>query len=244
MDIIEKIKIEQSPEFIDFMFAKAKELKHITTEMDVKYKDEINVSGLFNTLINMANKQNIDYDDTNDDFGFCKFSSYIKYKGDYYLGNLDVGQGSFASLSYVDSKKIKEISPNKIIYFDLENDIIEEELIEYIVINKDAVKKYNITPEKIAVHTAHAATIYAIENIDNPIFKKWYKDGNIQKKVILQASEKELKKIKYYGVEDIGYNQVPKGTLIAVSLGVMTKKQQKETPIIKRFQIFDYNKLF
>ena len=109
------------------------------------------------------------------------------------------------------------------------------------IINKDAIKNFRITPEKLEVHTAHTTTYMLMESKNKENMKEWYSGD--QKKILLEVSEKEIKKIKYYGIEDIGYNQVPKGTLIAVSLDIMTREEFKNTPVIKRFQVLNYDKL-
>lgn len=223
-------------EFLDAIFLFTKQQKHVSFNFSEKNGNSLYIYRFFNLLIEKSNNKSY-YDEH-----FNAFSFYVNIDDDFYIAELNISKISFLSLTYFLNPE--EIVTDDCIKICLNSDIIEDrELIEYIVVNKDSVKEYNITTEKIAVHTAHAATIFACENYENPLFKEWYGDGTIQKKVILQAHEKEIRKLKYYGVEDVGYNQVPKGTLIAVSLGIMTKKELKSAPIIKRFQIFNYNNI-
>ena len=237
MNFLLDTKFENFRDFLNAIFSYAKQQKHISFNFSEKNKNSICIYRFFNFLIKKSN--NMSYYDNY----FNTFSFYVNIDSDFYIAELNISTASFFSLTYLLNHEKVEI--NNCIKICLDSDIIKDrELVEYIVVNKDSVKEYNITTEKIAVHTAHAATIFACENYGNPLFREWYGDGTIQKKVILQAHEKEIKKIKYYGVEDIGYNQVPKGTLIAVSLGIMTKEELKSTPIIKKFQVFDYKNIF
>lgn len=234
-------------EKIKFFFTKLNDVSVISSEDDILYENK-NVSYIFDLILKEAKKQNVCY---SSDEPFTYAYLYAVFNNIYAELTLLIGQGSFCSLKRcnkenVDIEKLVFLDNNSVTAEELETRkriISSRELIEYIVVNKDAVRMQHITPEKIAIHAAHAATIFALECKDTDEFSFWYKEGKVQKKVLLQASEKEIRKLKYYGVEDIGCNQVEAGTLIAVSLGIMTRKQRKETPVIKRFQLFDYNKI-
>lgn len=116
----------------------------------------------------------------------------------------------------------------------LEEEIKERELIQYIIINKDLLGK--ISDSKIGIHIGHACTIVAIEQGDTDEFKEWYQNSKLQKKVVLTAPQKKLEELEkdFYSVRDLGFTQVKNGTLIAVSLGIMTRKKAKK--YIKRLQ--------
>lgn len=127
---------------------------------------------------------------------------------------------------------------------------MEKELIEYIVIDTDAIKEYQVTPEKLAVHVAHVSDTYAYFCLTSggrktlERFLLWYDEGKFQKKVLLGANSKQIAKImeqKHWTVTDIGCNQVPEGTRIALSLGIMTRDELKELPVAKRLQVFRYS---
>lgn len=141
------------------------------------------------------------------------------------------GQGTITGM-----KKLEE-TPEEYVYIDEECPIEllkERELIEYIIINKSL----DISPAKIAVHVGHACTIATINQFNQKKFERWYDNGKNQKKIILSAHEKDLEKLeeKFYSVRDNGFTEVEKGTLIAVSLGVMTRKEASS--YIKRLQLW------
>ena len=117
-----------------------------------------------------------------------------------------------------------------------EDELKNRELIQYIIINKDYIGK--IDSAKFGVHIGHACTICAIEESPSDKFKKWYKNGKLQKKIVLTTSTKKLEELEkqFYSVRDLGFTEVEKGTLLAVSLGIMTREQAK--PYIKRMQVW------
>jgi len=108
-----------------------------------------------------------------------------------------------------------------------------EELLQYIIVNKDIP----LSTGKIAAHAAHASIIMTLAEQGTERFKDWYDDGNMQRKIILKAKEKDLEKLEkeYYSVRDRGFYETEEGTLVAVSLGIMTREEAK--PIVKRFQL-------
>lgn len=216
---------------INFFYNIIKEKKMLNSDENIKYNDK-NISYLMSYIMDIADNQNIDY--SSDENSSIAFDAYILLNDLYLKGFIIAGQGTYSELKVVNKE---DVNMNKLIKI-VDN---KEELIQYIVVNKDAIKKYHITPEKLGVHTAHATTCMLMEEKDREIVRQWY--NGAQKKVLLEAPEKDIKKIEYYGIEDIGYNQVPKGTLIAVSLKIMTRSEFRNTPIIKRFQTLNYNNL-
>lgn len=123
-----------------------------------------------------------------------------------------------------------------------------EELIQYIVVNKDLC----MSSGKIAAQVGHVCTICseyylslgrddgwckpkAIEP-DITKYHLWYYDS--QKKIILQGHQKDLEKLVTQGfiyIKDNGYTEIPKGSLTAVSLGIMSREEAR--PFVKRLQL-------
>jgi len=117
-------------------------------------------------------------------------------------------------------------------FLDLSEIDYKDELIQYIIINKDL----NMSPGKVASQVGHVCTICAMSSSHEEKFGDWY--WHVQKKVILQAGQNVLEKLcdKYYSVRDIGCNEVQPNSLTAVSLGIMTRKEAE--PIVKRLQLY------
>ena len=108
-----------------------------------------------------------------------------------------------------------------------------QELVQYIVVNKDIP----LSVGKIATHVAHASIIMTLAEHETEKFFQWYDSGNMQRKIILKAKQKDLEKLeeKYYSVRDRGFYETEADTLVAVSLPIMTREEAK--PIVKRFQL-------
>lgn len=115
-----------------------------------------------------------------------------------------------------------------------------DELIQYFIVNKDL----NMSTGKIAAQCSHVATIVAIKESDwnivgmdkVKIFFNWYNDN--QKKIVLQAHEKDLQNLVdegFYYIRDNGLTEIPANSLTCVSLGVMTRAEAK--PYVKRLQL-------
>lgn len=121
-----------------------------------------------------------------------------------------------------------------------------EELIEYIVVNKDL----KMSPGKIAAQVGHVCTICAhhyITNLNkdwNNKFLAWFEKD--QKKIVLEGHQKDLEKLislnedrdfsnKVFFIKDNGLTEIPAGSLTAVSLGIMTREEAK--PYTKRLQL-------
>lgn len=118
------------------------------------------------------------------------------------------------------------------------------ELIQYIVINKDLA----MSPGKIAAQAGHVCTICTHTYLTNERiwggtielnkenFNAWY--NGEQKKIILEGHQKDLEKLKekgFFYVHDAGYTEIPAGSLTAISLGIMTREEAK--PFVKRLQL-------
>lgn len=101
-----------------------------------------------------------------------------------------------------------------------------DELIQYYIINKDL----NMSPGKISTQVAHVATIIAEECCYNdPLYIKWRNEKD-QKKIVLKGSQKQLSKLaqKFYYIKDLGFTEVPAGSLTCVGLPVMYKSDAKK----------------
>lgn len=121
-----------------------------------------------------------------------------------------------------------------------------EELIQYIIVNKDL----NMSPGKIAAQVGHVCTICACHymtngkdttwggtmEINKEKFDKWYQGE--QKKIVLAGHQKELEKLVEAGfifIRDAGYTEIPAGSLTVVSLGITTREEAKI--YTKKFQL-------
>jgi PTH2 family peptidyl-tRNA hydrolase len=114
----------------------------------------------------------------------------------------------------------------------------DNELVQYFIVNKDL----NMSTGKIAAQVAHVATIVAMEQDDSKMdnsfvkFINWYKDN--QKKVVLQAHQKDLEKLVekgFYYIRDNGLTEIQPDSLTCVSLGILTRAEAK--PYVKRLQL-------
>lgn len=106
-----------------------------------------------------------------------------------------------------------------------------QELIQYIIVNKDL----GMSPGKIAAQVGHACTICTMNEKDHPDFLRWYMGE--QKKIVLGAHEKDLRKLMDFGypVIDAGYTEIPVSSLTCISLGVRTKEDVQK--YVKRLQL-------
>lgn len=121
-----------------------------------------------------------------------------------------------------------------------------EELIMYVIVNNDL----NMSGGKIAGQVGHAITNYIKEINDYKIYNideydrylRWSSDIRTKKIIVLKANQNELEKIEkmniYYPTRDLGYTEVPCGSLTAICLGVNTKENFiKNIPKVKRFRL-------
>lgn len=114
----------------------------------------------------------------------------------------------------------------------------ENELVQYYIVNKDL----GMSPGKIAGQVAHVCRRithwYNYENcLEFVNYTNWIENYS-EKKIILEANQKTLEKLKEQGffyVEDNGLTEIAPGSLTCVGLGVMTRKEAQ--PYIKRLQL-------
>lgn len=179
----------------------------------------------------LSNEQNLLYEDEDGDK-----INYFKLKNNFYKIYTYFGQGAITSIH-----KLKEDEIDGVIFVKLDEEVTKEELferelVEYVIINKDLIGK--ISTSKFGIHIGHACTIVAIEEGHTEKFRKWYNNGKLQKKIVLTASQKKLEELEkdFYSVRDLGFTEVEENTLIAVSLGIMTRIEAK--PFIKRMQLW------
>lgn len=237
-EMIRKDNIVKSQEYLDWLcnflvihksFSDDTWLYHKEEIAEEDYKNVELISTFFHYISETASNQSIlgseeDYGDT----------YYFKAKGKFYHTSTYYGQGAVTNIAE------EEFDANHL-YVLIDEDVSpevlkERELVQYIVINKDYIGK--IDSAKFGVHIGHACTICAMAEQNDDKFKRWYKDGKLQKKIILTASTKKLEKLEeqFYSVRDLGFTEVENGTLLAVSLGIMSRKDAK--PYIKGMQLW------
>ena len=194
------------------------------------YKNTCLLSTFFSYIEKLAYEQNLFYEFEEDE----KIFYFILKKKKCFISVL-FGQGVITSVGYITEKNNKD----NIHYVKVDEPVTEtelkmRELVQYIIINKDYIGK--IDAAKFGVHIGHACTICAIEENQTEKFKRWYKKGKLQKKIILTANTKKLEVLEkdFYSVRDLGFTEVENGTLLAVSLGIMTREEAQ--PFIKRLQ--------
>lgn len=111
---------------------------------------------------------------------------------------------------------------------------MENEIVQYYVVNH----KLNMSPGKVASQVAHVAVQSALRYQNDPIFKEWYQNG-ISKIIVLRGKESQLRKLVDAGFEkinDLGFTEVPTGSLTAVALPPMYRTDAKK--YIKGLQIY------
>lgn len=238
MAFIEKSHIVKSAEYQNWLvlFIDSLEEKSFYDDKYL-YDDKIDKQDRENTfllsyfqqfVINQMEEQRVlsyQDDEVNEHF-------YVKLKGNFYDIYTICGQGAVTFIEKLESEPkysyvfLDEAIPDEIFQ--------ERELIQYIVINKDI----ELSASKLAIHVGHACTIVAEDYLESDIFNRWYQGGKVQKKILLGAHQKKLEELekKYYSVRDLGLTEVEPDTLIAVSLGIMTRKEAKK--IIKGLQLY------
>lgn len=114
----------------------------------------------------------------------------------------------------------------------------ENELVQYYIVNKDL----GMSPGKIAGQVGHVCRrisdwYKSCSYIDIQKYNSWINNYS-EKKVILEAHQKTLEKLKEQGffyVQDNGLTEIAPGSLTCVGLGVMTRKEAQ--PYVKRLQL-------
>ena len=104
---------------------------------------------------------------------------------------------------------------------------MEDELVQYYIVNSEL----NMSPGKIAAQVAHVAIIVAMTE-NNPackhnLFKEWYQNYD-QKKIVLRGKQKDLERLVndgFYYIRDLGFTEVPEGSLTCVGSGTIWKSK-------------------
>ncbi len=234
-----RAEIVKSQEYLDWLCNFVAEHEYFSDDTWLYKKEEISeddyekvelLSTFFHYISNLADEQHI-LEESEDGYDI---TYYFKAKGYYYETTTLVGQGAVTSIHKIDydENKLYVLVDEDVSLEDLK----ERELVQYIIINKDYIGK--IDAAKFGVHIGHVCTICALAEQGNSNFQKWYKKGTLQKKIILIASTKKLEKLEkhFYSVRDLGFTEVESGTLLAVSLGIMSRKEAK--PFIKGMQLW------
>lgn len=167
----------------------------------------------------------------NDNSDFEEISYIFKYNDCFFEITTIFGQGASTSLTLLTE------SPDD--YFKLDFELMnvseKEELIQYIIVNKDL----GMSAGKVAAQVGHVCTLCAIEEQKkNPLFHIWFNEN--QKKIVLGAHEKVLLELEknpnFYAIRDSGLTEIAENSLTAISLGVTTK--EKVEKIVKRLQLY------
>lgn len=146
---------------------------------------------------------------------------YFKLKKDFF----EIYSLRFDDISIVVRKILNQ--PNEYVYLDEEipKKILQQrELIQYIIINKD-LKTSKIV---CGFHIAQACILATINNIkDTDRFNLWYRPNKSQKIIFLQTDNNTILELSnnFYCIKDIGNDNIPKNSIIAVSLGIMNRKE-------------------
>lgn len=99
------------------------------------------------------------------------------------------------------------------------------DLAMYILVNSDI--KINIG--KLAGQVGHAVAVYMFQNKEPELIKEYME--NMQKKIILYDTQKNLEKYEQMGfiaIRDKGFTDLEPNTLTCVNLGIMDKDQRPE----------------
>lgn len=238
MELTRKNELVKSDAYLDWLslFMAGKTLLsdddyvYDSTGISPQDKEYVSLLGHFYSYIEKLSNEQYVFPKEGEDSDFDTYP--FKLRGEYFEIITICGQGAFTTIT-----KVEYNENDDYIYVDEEippEVLKSHELVQYILVNKDLIDK--ISPAKIAVHVGHACTIAAIEESNYPKFEKWYQEGSLQKKIILKAPLKKLEEVEKWGyaVRDLGYTEVEEGTLIAVSLGVMSRSEA--APYIKRLQ--------
>ncbi len=155
-----------------------------------------------------------------------KYEAYkyqFKLRGNFYETSLLRGNGSVCVIRRIDEPTSAFIYVDEKMPQDIKR---ERELIEFIIINNDI----NLSASEYAVHIAHVSTKAALAQHKKEAFKIWYQDGINQKKILLKTDAKTLEEFEkqFYSSRDSGHNDIPENTLVAVSLGILSRKSAEK----------------
>jgi len=112
---------------------------------------------------------------------------------------------------------------------------MNDEIVQYIVVNKDL----EMSTGKTSAQVAHVATDIAVTLTNyGDDMNFWFWRHNGQKKIILQGKQKDLEKLaeKFYAIYDSGLTEIPKDSLTVVGLPPMKRSEAKQ--YIKRLQLY------
>lgn len=151
------------------------------------------------------------------------FKYHFKLRSNYYETTLLNGNGAVGVIKKINNPCNNFIYVDEKIPPEIKKD---RELIEFIIINKDL----ELTAAQYAVHISHVSTKAAMSELKTEQFKIWYQDGVNQKKILLKADVKTLENLekKFYSSRDTGHNNIKENELIAVSLGILSRKEAKK----------------
>lgn len=212
--------------FLDALIALLGDKDFLDSE-DMLYDENVpqnikdNIYKFYDYISDMA--ENIGIKPTESD-EFYSETYHICYKGKYYSITESHGQGTLVSFC-------KEEKQTKDFFIVGDSGPKEEELIQYIIVNKDL----GMSAGKLAAQVGHVCTICAIQESNTVKFRMWYND--CQKKIVLEAHQKVLEKLEaegFYSIHDLGLTEIPENSLTAVSLGIKTRTEA--APFVKRLQ--------
>lgn len=110
-------------------------------------------------------------------------------------------------------------------------------LVEYLIVNKDLIEQYNMSPGKVAAQVGHVVEEIALAKQHDEIYKQW-KSGS-KTKIVLKAKEKELLKLIEAGAfyqRDNGLTEVPPGSLTVVGFPPADKAEMQK--YVKRLRLY------
>lgn len=149
----------------------------------------------------------------------CKYC--FKLRGNFYeISNISKG-GSINIIRKIITP------PETFVYIDEKispQELKSREFIQYILLNKEI----GVSESVYSVHIAHVCTQVAMSAVNTQKFDLWY--NNNQKIIILDDTAEHLESISkdFFASRDSGHNDIPKNSLIAVSLGIISRKNAED----------------
>lgn len=225
-----KTKIVHSKKYLDWLvdftdsqpnFAwddEAIEFSPYCSNYDKKY---VALFSIFQTELEKLAKEQFVVSLPTNKYEYLKY--HFKLRGNFYETIILDGNGRISTLKKITTPCKDYIYVDEKIPAAIKK---EREFIEFILINEDIELK----PSQYAVHIAHACTNVSISESKKEKFKIWYQDEKNQKKIILKTNEKYLNELseKFFPSYDSGHNGIPENTLVAVSLGILSRKEAEQ----------------
>ena len=145
-----------------------------------------------------------------------EFKYHIKINDNFYEIYLLASNGFITVIKKIDEPTDSFVYVNEKINKDVFN---KREFVQYILLNNEL----NLPESVYSVHIAHACTICAMKENKEEKFNLWF--NGKQKIIILDAPQKDMEKLEknFYGIRDVGHNDIPKDSLVALSLGIQQK---------------------